>query len=208
MSRSLIRPPFCECESYSPGLNSEAIRESLGLSSVIKLASNENPLGVPPGVLEVLRDHAAEAHRYPRPGSPRLCQALGAHHGIPADRFVAGNGSDEIIDLLIRVAVEPGREHVLAFRPCFGIYKLQSRLCGVEFRQIDLRPDFSFPSQANFILVKPPTPAADLFEKLLQRGIIVRPLASYGLRDHLRISIGNSAEQEILLTLLQEILRG
>ncbi len=364
MSRSMIRGRALDFESYSPGLSIKEIEGRYGLSSVVKLASNENPLGVSPRVLEVLSGHLTECHRYPQAGSPRLRQALGAYHGIPADRVVAGNGSDEIIDLLIRAAAEPGRDHILAFRPCFGIYRLQSRLCGVEFRQIDLRGDFTFPmqalldavnettaivflttpdnpsgfappveavlallrrlpedcllvvdeaymdfavpqarysvmsragqmpnlvvlrtfsklyglaglrlgygvmpakladcllriklpfsvnilaeaagiaalgddsfredtirtvvqgrqmlaqnlgemgflvypSRANFILVKPPVAALDLFERLLKKGIIVRPLSSYGLKDHLRISIGNFEENERLLTAIREIL--
>jgi histidinol-phosphate aminotransferase len=89
-----------------------------------------------------------EVHRYPQAGSPGLRNALAAYHGVPENRIVAGNGSDEIIDLLIRVAVEPSRDHVLAFHPCFDIYRLQAKLCGVDFRQVALRNDFTFPMQA------------------------------------------------------------
>ena len=63
-----------------------------------------------------------------------------------------------------------------------------------------------YPSQANFILVKPPMAASELFEKLLRRGIIIRPLSSYGLTDHLRITIGNAEENQALLKAIQEIL--
>jgi len=364
MGRSIIRGQALDFEAYSPGLSVCEIQERYGLSSVVKLASNENPLGVSPRVLEVLRGHLPGCHRYPQAGSPRLRRALGAYHGIPADRIVAGNGSDEIIDLLIRAVAEPGRDHILAFRPCFGIYGLQSRLCGVEFRQVDLRRDFTpplqdlldavkedtaivflttpdnpsgftppvedllsfldrlpedcllvvdeaymdfavpqegysvmsragqapnlvvlrtfsklyglaglrlgygimsaeladcllriklpfsvnilaeeagitaladdsfradtiktvvqgrqmltktfgemgflvYPSQANFILVKPPVAAPDLFERLLKRGIIVRLLSICGFKDHLRISIGNFEENERLLTAIREVL--
>jgi histidinol-phosphate aminotransferase len=364
VGRSLIRRHILDCEPYCSGLSIEEIQERYGLSSVIKLASNENPLGVSPKVLQVLEKQLLEVHRYPRAGSPRLRQALGAYHGVPEDRIVGGNGSDEIIDLLIRVAVEPGRAHVLAFQPSFDIYRLQSKLCGVAFRQIALRSDFIFPlqelmaavndttamvflttpdnpsgyappveevlelhrrlpeecllvvdeaymdfavpqerysilslagsvpnlvvlrtfsklyglaglrlgfgvmpaqladtllrvklpfsvnvlaeaagiaalddeefrsetirtvvrgrerltaaldemgflvypSQANFILVKSPLAAPELFEKLLSRGIIIRPLASYGLPDHLRISIGNAEENQALLMAIRDIL--
>ena len=147
MSRSLIRRQMLDFEPYCPGLSIEEIKERYGLSSVIKLASNENPLGASPKALQAVEKQLTEVHRYPRVGSPRLCQALGAYHGVPADRIAAGNGSDEIIDLLIRVAVEPGRDHVVAFQPCFNIYRLQSKLCDVAFRQIALRSDFTFPLQ-------------------------------------------------------------
>ena len=63
-----------------------------------------------------------------------------------------------------------------------------------------------YPSQANFILVKPPMPAAVLFERLLRRGIIIRQLLSYGLKDHLRITIGNANDHEQLLAAIRDIL--
>lgn len=147
MNRSLIRRQLLDFEPYSPGLSIEEIQERYGLSSVIKLASNENPLGASPKVLQTLEKQLMEVYRYPRTGSPQLRQALGAYHGFPADWIVTGNGSDEIIDLLIRVAVEPGRDHVLAFQPCFNIYRLQSKLCDVAFHQVALRSDFTFPMQ-------------------------------------------------------------
>jgi histidinol-phosphate aminotransferase len=88
------------------------------------------------------------AFRYPQAGSPRLVSALSRHLGVPRDTIVAGNGSDELIDLLIRIKARPGRDHVLAFRPCFSIYEVQSRLCGVEMRRIALEQDFSLPLAA------------------------------------------------------------
>ena len=63
-----------------------------------------------------------------------------------------------------------------------------------------------FESQANFILVKPPMAASELFEKLFRQGIIIKPLPSYGLTDHLRISIGNAEENQALLWAIQGIL--
>ncbi len=56
-----------------------------------------------------------------------------------------GNGSDEIIDLLLRVVPEPDRDNIVLFRPSFNLYELQAKLCGIAIYQIDLNPDFSFP---------------------------------------------------------------
>jgi histidinol-phosphate aminotransferase len=140
-----VRPEVLGFEPYTPGLSIEEIKARYGLSRVIKLASNENPLGASPLVQRVLRDRAGLAFRYPQAGSPRLVEALSRHLGVPASTIVAGNGSDEIIDLLIRVKARPGQDHVVAFRPCFSIYDVQSRLCGVEMRRIPVEPDFSLP---------------------------------------------------------------
>jgi histidinol-phosphate aminotransferase len=140
-----FRPEVLGFEPYSPGRSIDEIKEKYGLDRVIKMASNENPLGTSPRVLRAVREHAASAHRYPRAGSPDLVRALAGHWSVAPERIIAGNGSDEIIDLLIRAMGRPGTDNIVAFSPCFSIYKLQARLCGVEFRQAPLAEDFSFP---------------------------------------------------------------
>ncbi|MGE4298779.1 MAG: histidinol-phosphate transaminase [Desulfovibrionaceae bacterium] len=140
-----LRPEVLDFTPYVAGLSIEEITQKYGLSQVIKMASNENPLGVSPLVQRAIRDHAALAFRYPRSGNPRLLAALASRLGVAPSRLVVGNGSDEIIDLLIRVRATPGTHNVLTFKPCFSMYTLQSRLCGVELRQVPLRPDYSFP---------------------------------------------------------------
>jgi histidinol-phosphate aminotransferase len=140
----LIRSEVLEFEPYSPGLGIDEIKKKYGLDNVIKMASNENPLGVSPAVQEVIRENASLAFRYPSHGNHELCIAIGKYLGVNPQRIVCGNGSDEIIDLLLRVTAVPGRDNIVAFKPCFSIYQLQSRLCGLEFRQSPLGPDFSF----------------------------------------------------------------
>ncbi len=348
---------------YSPGLSIDEIKERYGLARVIKLASNENPLGVSALVTRALTRKAGLVFRYPRSGNPALVAAIARTFGLDPAGVVTGNGSDEVIDLLVRVTARPGADNVVAFRPCFSIYVHQSRLCGVDLRQIPLRPDFSFdfeallgavddhtalvfvtnpdnpsghavpageladlagklpprailvvdeayadfadpageytllprlgelpnvvvlrtfskmyglaglrlgfgamcapladylcrvrlpfsvnllaeaaglaamedahflaatretvlrgresvsrelaclgcrvyPSMANFLMFAPPRPAADVFEELLRRGIIVRPLTSYGLPDMLRVSLGSDEENAAFLEAMGEI---
>jgi len=143
--RDTLRPEVLEFTPYTPGLSIDEIRERHGLTSVIKLASNENPLGTSPLVQRVLSRRAEAAFRYPQSGNPRLVRAIADFHGVPAKCVVPGNGSDEIIDLLLRVKARPGVDNVVAFEPCFSIYRLQAKLCGVELRQARLGGDFRFP---------------------------------------------------------------
>lgn len=140
-----VRPEVRGFTAYVPGKSIEEIRQTYGLDRVIKLASNENPLGMSPLAQEAVRRHAAGAFRYPRGNTPRLTDALARQHGVAQERVVVGNGSDEIIDLLIRMRAVPGKHNIVAFQPCFSIYPLQSRFCGVEVRRAPLRPDFSQP---------------------------------------------------------------
>ena len=103
-----------------------AIREKYGIERVIKLASNENPLGTSPLVQHTLETHVGLAFRYPQAGNPRLVKAIAAHHGVSPSRIIVGDGSDEVIDLLFRICVEPGVNNAVAFMPCFGIYTTQA----------------------------------------------------------------------------------
>ena len=139
-----IREDVREFTPYAPGLSMEEIKERYGLSRVVKLASNENPLGASPLVKRVLARKADMVFRYPRAGNPALTAALAAFHGVPQACVVAGNGSDEIIDLLVRLTCRPGHDNVVAFSPCFSIYVQQTKLCGVTLRQPALGPDFVF----------------------------------------------------------------
>ena len=139
-----IRPEVLAFESYTPGLSIDEIRERYGLDSVVKMASNENPLGTSPLAEEAIRAAAPLAFRYAQSGNPKLIKAIAAKHGIDPGHVVAGNGSDEIIDLLARVAPSPAYHNVVSSKPSFSMYKIVSRLCGVEFREVPLKEDFSF----------------------------------------------------------------
>ena len=140
-----VRPEAQAFAPYVPGLTIAEIKERYQLSDVIKLASNENPLGASPLAQQAMRDHAGLIFRYPQSGVPRLQAAMAQRFGLNPACVVPGCGSNGIIDLLIRVKATPGVNNIVAFKPCFSVYELQARLSGVEFRQAPLRADFSFP---------------------------------------------------------------
>ena len=142
-----VRPEMQDFVAYTPGLTIDEIRERYGLERVIKLASNENPLGTSPLVQKAICEQAAMAFRYPR-GGLKVAEAIARHHGVTAEQIVVGNGSDELIDLLIRVKAVPGVHNVLGFKPCFNMYPVLAKLCGATFRQVPLNEDFSFPWEA------------------------------------------------------------
>lgn len=137
-------PGICALSPYVPGRSIAEIREKYGLKNVVKLASNENPLGASPLAVEAVRRHAASIFRYPQGGNPRLAKALADKHDIDPARIVLGNGSDEIIDLLIRILAQPGVHNIVSCRPCFSIYPIQAGISGVSARQVPLAGDFSF----------------------------------------------------------------
>lgn len=139
--------------AYVPGLSIAEILQKYGLSSAIKLASNENPLGASPLVCEAIKRSSASAFRYPQGGNPRLVQELAKHHELDAKRIVAGNGSDELIDLLIRIMAEPRVHNIVCFNPCFSIYPIQAKINNNPLKRLPVNHDFSFDFQGLLELV-------------------------------------------------------
>ncbi|MDR2161700.1 MAG: histidinol-phosphate transaminase [Desulfovibrio sp.] len=139
-----LRPEVLAFAPYTPGLSVEEIRQRFGLATVVKMASNENPLGVSPLARQAIHRAAPLVFRYAQAGNPRLVQAIARRHGLAPEHIVPGNGSDEIIDLLIRACPSPGRHCVVVSRSSFGLYSIFSRLCGVAVREVPRLPDFSF----------------------------------------------------------------
>ena len=80
-----LREEVQSFEQYTAGLSIEEIQEKYGLSQVVKLASNENPLGTSPLVQKTLRQHADHVFRYPQTGNPRLAKAIADYVGVPAE---------------------------------------------------------------------------------------------------------------------------
>jgi histidinol-phosphate aminotransferase len=114
---------------YDAGKSLEALAEELGVDEIVRLSSNESPLGPSPLVVETLRREAARVHLYPDGGSSRLRAALGERLGIPADWLVAGNGADELLAIIARAAYDPGDEVVIP-HPAFEPYGTEATLSG------------------------------------------------------------------------------
>lgn len=361
-----MRPEILDFDSYKPGLSIEQIKEKYGLVNVVKLASNENPLGVSPVVQKTIERHAADVFRYPQNHSPVLTAELSEYLGIGEEHIVVGNGSDEIIDMMIRMKCRPGQDNIVCYGNCFSMYRLTAKLCGVEYREVQRGESFELPldklaeaadentafvfvtspdnptglaasvedlsvlagvlpedcllvvdeayidfvwppesytplqaydkfhnlvvlrtfskafglagmrlgygvmpafmaeklknaripftvnvlaelagvealrdddfynhtlqvvmhgreylhgeleklgcevtpSQANFLMFQPPIPAQTLFEELLKKGVIVRPLASFGLGKHIRVNVGTDRENEFFINAFREIVDG
>ena len=109
---------------YVPGKPIEELQRELGLSRIIKLASNENPCGPSPRALAALADATPTLNRYPDGGGHLLRDALSQHWKVTPDQIILGNGSDEILGFLARAFLSPGDEALMADQT-FVIYKLE-----------------------------------------------------------------------------------
>ena len=102
------RPPHLfGLDAYEPGMPIEQVQRELGVSHVIKLASNENPLGPSPLALEAIAAVGASLHRYPDGPATSLREALAGRLGFQPSEVIIGNGSTDLIDLLARSFLGP-----------------------------------------------------------------------------------------------------
>jgi histidinol-phosphate aminotransferase len=108
---------------YEPGKPIEELERELGISDAIKLASNENPLAPSQRVQKAVADALSSLNRYPDGGGFYLRQALSKKHGVTPDQIVLGNGSNELIELLVRAFLRPGDEAVVP-HPSFVVYPM------------------------------------------------------------------------------------
>lgn len=119
---------------YTPILPYEVLAERLNRSpaDIVKLDANENPYGPAPAVAKALAD-AQYLHIYPDPASGFLRDALQDYTGLSKDYLLAGAGADELIDLLFRLFIVPGKGHsVMNLPPTFGMYKFDADVNGAD----------------------------------------------------------------------------
>ncbi|WP_027859484.1 histidinol-phosphate transaminase [Marinobacterium jannaschii] len=358
----LAVPGVRALQPYQPGKPVEELERELGLSNIVKLASNENPLGLGPRVKAAIAESLGDGSRYPDASGFQLKHALQRRFGIWPEQITLGNGSNDVLELIARTFLQPGDEVVYS-RYAFVVYPLLTQACGAravvteakdwghdleamrqaitdatrlvfianpnnptgtwlkesalrdflrqvpeqvlvvldeayteyvddaafpdglalqaEFPNLIVTRTFSkayglaalrvgyalasaqitdllnrvrqpfnvnalaqaaacaalddsdylaetvtlnrsgmeqltqglsrlgigyIPSVANFVTADMGRPAAPVYEAMLRQGVIVRPLANYGMPDHLRISIGLEAENQRCLDLLQKVL--
>ena len=149
---SLVKPSVLTQPVYEPGKPIEYVARELGLdpAGIIKLASNENPHGPSPRAVVAAQRAIEQGELYPDGGCFALRQKLAATHGLGADQFVIGNGSNEILELLGHVFIGPGDEVVMG-APAFVVYKIVALLFGgkpVEVPLVNFRHDLDAISRA------------------------------------------------------------
>ncbi|MBI5328435.1 MAG: histidinol-phosphate transaminase [Deltaproteobacteria bacterium] len=108
---------------YPPGKPMEELERELGIKNSIKLASNENPLGPSPKAVDAVSKALKNLHRYPDGGCFYLKEKLAQHLKVRPENLIIGNGSNEIIELIIRTFLRPGDEAVMG-NPSFAVYPL------------------------------------------------------------------------------------
>ena len=139
----LIRSNLVTLGGYSPRKSPETLTGELEVpvASVIKLDANENPYGCSPKVTEAL----AACHDfsiYSDAGQTELRRLLQEYTGIGVEHIVAGNGSGDLIDLILRLLVEPGDE-VISCVPCYSMYRFSTEIYGGRLVEVPRDKDFA-----------------------------------------------------------------
>lgn len=152
---SLAAPGIAHLQPYVPGKPVSELERELGIRDSIKLASNENPLGAGPKALAALQGELSELARYPDGGAYALRSALAQKHGVKPDQITIGNGSNDVLDMIARVFLYPGRESLFS-KHAFAVYPLSSMAVGATLKMAEAK-DFGHDLDAMQAMVGPAT---------------------------------------------------
>ncbi|MCB9728153.1 MAG: histidinol-phosphate transaminase [Deltaproteobacteria bacterium] len=141
--RPLVPPHIASLAPYPPGKPIQEVERELGIEGAIKLASNENPLGPSPRALEAIAGAVSDLHYYPDGGGYYLKRALAERFDVDPSWLMIGNGSNELIELLVRTFMVPGMNAVSS-AGAFVVYKLVTLGAGHGFRESPLSPERGF----------------------------------------------------------------
>ena len=141
--KKLIRPELINMKAYTPIEPTEVLsrQTELPTDKVIKLDGNENPYGCSPKVYQALATYPYY-HNYPDPEQRELRKALEEYSGLGRQHIVCGVGSDDLIDLILRLFLKPGDE-VINCPPTFGMYPFSTDVCGGRLVDVPRTEDFA-----------------------------------------------------------------
>jgi len=138
-----VRKHIREMPPYQPILPFEVLSEELGIpvEKLVKLDANENPYGPVPEVKDSLA-RLNNLHIYPDPESRQIRNLLAEYHQIPVENILIGAGADELIDLILRIVIEPV-ERIINCPPTFCMYAFDGKLNRAELVTVPRKSDFS-----------------------------------------------------------------
>ena len=132
-----------EMTPYTPGKPIWEVQRELGLKEVIKLASNENPLGPSPKALEAMTLALPELHRYPDADASKLKQAIAEAYNVVPEQLIVTNGGDQLITLVSEAFLD-SEDEVMVPEPSFSEYRFGGLLMGAAVKGVPLKSDFTY----------------------------------------------------------------
>jgi histidinol-phosphate aminotransferase len=168
-----LQPHILDIQPYPPGKPISELQRELGVSHVIKLASNENPLGCSPRATAAIQNNLKEVARYPDGNAYYLKKALSEFTGRSEEEVLIGNGSNEVLELIARTFCGPGDE-IIYSQYAFAVYAISAQVVGatgVEVPAKDYGHDLAAmanavtPKTKVIYLANPNNPTGTLFNR-------------------------------------------
>jgi len=138
MGRKIYQEHIQNVRPYQPGKPIKEVERELGLRHVIKLASNENPLGPSRRALRAMRRAIRDTHLYPDGSCFYLVKRLAQELGVSENQIFVGNGSNEVIEVLARGILSKG-DQVISSEKSFLVYPILTQVCGAEFVSVPMK---------------------------------------------------------------------
>jgi len=132
---------------YSPGKPIWEVQKEFNLDNVVKLASNENPLGPSPKALDAISNFLTELNRYPDANATLLKGAIASYYSLKEQQLIIGNGADELITLLSETFLEP-EDEIIVPSPSFSEYDFGANLMGAKVIPVPLGEGYQFNVEA------------------------------------------------------------
>jgi len=140
----LPHPGIRHLSPYKPGKSIRELANEAGINDIIKLASNENPLGCSPKVKEALSSMKADMiSSYPAPFIHPLMNELSQHLKVESDQIIISNGSDLIYNFLLAGFALHNNKYLLTHRYAFSTYEIQAAALGVPVKKVEIRRDWT-----------------------------------------------------------------
>lgn len=136
--KKLVRPSIRDLRPYEPGKPIEEVQRELGLKDVSKMASNENPVGPSPLALKAIGENLHRINLYPDGGGYYLKKKLAHSLAVGEDQIILGNGSDEIIRMVVETFLNQDEEAVIA-EQSFIIYQMAVKISNAKCRLVKLK---------------------------------------------------------------------
>jgi histidinol-phosphate aminotransferase len=188
---SLVTDAIASIKPYVPGKPVEELERELGISNAIKLASNENLHGPSPKAVEAMRRVLTEVNFYPEGAAPNLRARLAEHLQVPGEELVIGNGSNELIELIVRTFTTTVHHAVISDH-AFLVYRLVLTAAGVAFDSTPMR-DMTHDLEAMKSAIRENT-------RLVFIANPNNPTGTYNTRDELE-SFLNDLPEEVIVVL-------
>ena len=130
-----LNPGIADLHPYEPGKSIDEVMLAYGHTEVIKLASNENPLGASPKALAKLNSLPGSFHLYPDGNGTKLKNVIAKHEKLLSENIILGNGSNEILELAARAFLNPGSSAVASCH-AFVVYKIVTQSSGATLIEV------------------------------------------------------------------------